>query len=361
MTKRIQLPFYIKIAFLLVAVYALMSMLFVAKSIIVPLLFSTIFGILLSPLVNGLTKLRLNRVLSILLVLLSLIIVMALSIVLFAKQLIGFSDATPLIIEKAYKIFSQIVNWISLQFDVSIENVHVMLDNTKQEIITKTKTVIGPALLNIKDVLIVGMVMPVYIFMIIYYQPLLVEFIHRLFGPENKLLVSKILNSTKFIIQRYLLALLLEAGIMAALNTIGLYILGIPYAVLLGILGALLNIIPYLGGIIAMLLYAIIALVTKEQSIYMLYILAVYTVIQLIDNNLIMPKLVGSKVKINALVAIIVVVAGGTLWGVPGMFISLPLIAIIKMICDHIESLKPWGFLLGDSMPKINIFNKSKI
>jgi predicted PurR-regulated permease PerM len=361
MTQQIKLPFYIKIAFILVSIYALVSMLFFAQSIIVPLLFSTILGILLSPLVNFLNKLKLNRVISIIIVLLSMIVLMVLGIVLFAKQLIGFSDAAPVIIEKVYKIIELIVKWISQKFDITTENVHVIFEDTKQEIITKTKTIIGPALLNIKDVLIVGMVMPVYIFMIIYYQPLLVEFIHKLYGAENKLVVSKILSSTKFIVQRYLLALLLEASIMATLNTIGLYILGIPYAILLGIFGALLNIIPYLGGIIAMALYVVIALVTKEQPIYMLYVLLLYTIIQLIDNNLIMPKLVGSKVKINALVAIIVVVLGGTLWGIPGMFVSLPVVAIVKLVCDNIESLKPWGFLLGDTMPSINMFKKNKV
>lgn len=361
MTQQIKLPFYIKITFILIGVYTLVSILFFAQSIIVPLLFSTIFAILLSPLVNYLTRIKLNRVVSILIVLLSLIFLMVLGIFIFAKQLIGFSDAAPVIIEKVYKIITEIIKWISLQFDISIENVYAMLEDTKQEIITKSKSIIGPALLNIKDVLIVGLVMPVYIFMIIYYQPLLVEFIHKLYGAENKLVVSKILSSTKFIIQRYLLALLLEAGIMATLNSIGLYILGIPYAIILGILGAILNIIPYLGGLIAMALYVVIALVTKDQSIYMLYVLILYTIIQLIDNNLIMPKLVGSKVKINALVAIIVVVLGGTLWGVPGMFVSLPLIAIVKLVCDNIESLKPWGFLLGDTMPSINIFNKNKV
>ncbi len=358
MTQLVKLPFYIKIAFILVGIYTFVAILSVAQSILVPLLFSVIFGILLSPLVNFLTRIKVNRVVSIIIVLLSLIAVLALAIMLFAKQLINFSDSAPIILEKIYKIIAEIVKWISVQFDISIDKVNVTLSDTKQEIIHKTKTVIGPALLNIKDVLIVGMVMPVYIFMIIYYQPLLIEFIHKLFGTENKSIINKILSSTKFIIQRYLLALLIEAGIMAVLNSIGLYALGIPYAVVLGIFGALLNIIPYLGGLIAMIFYALIALVTKDQSIYMLYVLILYTIIQLIDNNLIMPKLVGSRVKINALVAIIVVVLGGTLWGVPGMFISLPVIAIVKMICDNIESLKPWGFLLGDTMPSIKLFKR---
>jgi len=99
-----------------------------------------------------------------------------------------------------------------------------------------------------------------------------------------------------------------------------------------------------------------IALVTKESSLYILYVLILYTVIQFIDNNYIVPKIIGSKVKINALVAIIAVICGGALWGIAGMFLSLPLIAIAKLIFDRIEPLKPWGFLLGDTMPEISLF-----
>lgn len=360
MTKYIKLPFYIKIAFILVAVYALVSILFIAKGILVPLLFSTIFGILLSPLVNYLTKIKINRVVAILLVLISIMALLALAIALFAKQLIVFANSSTLIGDRLFTLFNEAILWISTKFDISIQNLNENIDNSKHELISKVKTVIGPALLNVKDIMFVCLVMPVYIFMIMFYQPLLLEFLRQLFGYNDRVVVNKVISSTKFIIQSYLLALLVEALIMAILNTIGLYALGIPYAVLLGVFGAILNVIPYLGGLIAMGLYVLIALVTKEHSIYMLYVVILYSVIQLIDNNLIMPKLVGSRVKINALAAIIAVVLGGTLWGVPGMFISLPLVAIVKMICDNIESLKPWGFLLGDTMPAINIFKNNK-
>jgi predicted PurR-regulated permease PerM len=145
--------------------------------------------------------------------------------------------------------------------------------------------------------------------------------------------------------------------IMAALNSIGLLILGIQYANLLGVIGAVLNLIPYIGGIVAVALPMMIALVTKTSPWFALYLLAVYYFIQLIDNNYIVPKIVASKVKVNALVSIIVILAFGALWGIPGMFISIPLTAIVKVIFDHIETLKPWGFLLGDTMPEITIFN----
>ena len=139
---------------------------------------------------------------------------------------------------------------------------------------------------------------------------------------------------------------------MATLNTTALLILGIEYALLLGIIGALLNVIPYIGGLVAVAIPMIVALATKS-SLVCVYILIIYYIIQLIDNNYIVPKIVASKVKINALFSIIVVIAGNALWGIPGMFLSIPLLAIVKLIFDHIEPLKPWGFLLGDTMPPI--------
>ena len=96
----------------------------------------------------------------------------------------------------------------------------------------------------------------------------------------------------------------------------------------------------------------IIALSTKAP-VYVLYVLSLYVFIQFIDNNYIVPKVVGSKVKLNALISILAVIAGAALWGIPGMFLSIPLMAVIKLIADRIEPLKAWGFLLGDTMPPL--------
>lgn len=134
-------------------------------------------------------------------------------------------------------------------------------------------------------------------------------------------------------------------------RTIGLLILGIEYALILGIFGALLNLIPYLGSIIAASLPMIIAVVTKTSPWFALLVLALYIFIQFIDNNFIVPKIVASKVKINALASIVAVISFGALWGIAGMLIAIPLTAIAKLIFDHIDPLKPWGYLLGDTMP----------
>ena len=157
-------------------------------------------------------------------------------------------------------------------------------------------------------------------------------------------------------IQSYLIGLIIEIALVAILDTVGLLLLGIEYAVVIGILGALLNLIPYIGSMIAVAIPMMIALVTKDSAWSAVYVLLLYYTVQLIDNNFFVPKIVASKVRINALVSIFAVLAGGALWGVPGMFLSIPLVAIIKVICDHIEPLKPIGFLLGDTMPKMAIF-----
>ena len=196
------------------------------------------------------------------------------------------------------------------------------------------------------------LIMPVYVFFIIYYKPLLMEFFARLFPKNAHAMVVDVLTQTKSLVQSYLFGLLIEAALVAALNSAALLIIGIEYAILIGVIGALLNVIPYIGGLVAVALPMLLAFATKTPA-DALYVLIAYIVVQFIDNNFFVPKIVASKVKINALVSIIVVLIGNALWGVPGMFLSIPLTAIVKVIFDRIPSLEAFGFLLGDNQPDI--------
>jgi predicted PurR-regulated permease PerM len=131
------------------------------------------------------------------------------------------------------------------------------------------------------------------------------------------------------------------------LNSLALLAIGIDYAILLGILGALLNVIPFIGGILSVTMPIIIAMVPKDSASYSILFSLMYMLIQFFDNHYITPKIVASKVKINALMAVIVVLIGNAIWGIPGMFLAIPLRGILKVIFEHIEQLRPWGFLLG--------------
>lgn len=148
-----------------------------------------------------------------------------------------------------------------------------------------------------------------------------------------------------------MVGLLLEAIVVAILNTTALLIIGVKYAVVLGVLGAILNLLPYIGGLIAILLPVLMATVTTEGYSMQLYIIIAYFIIQFIDNNILVPRIVSSKVQLNALISILAVLLGGALWGFGGMFLSIPTVAILKIIFDRIDDLKPWGELLGDEVP----------
>ena len=196
--------------------------------------------------------------------------------------------------------------------------------------------------------------------MISFYKPLLMEFLEKVAGKLHRKQVKELLFSTKSLIQSYLIGLLIEAVIVATMYSTGLLIIGIEYAILLGIIGALLNIIPYIGGVIAVILYMLIAFTTKDSASYVFWVAMLFVIVHAIDNSYIIPKVVASKVKINALVAITAVLTGGAIWGVPGMFLAIPLTGVIKLVFDRIEIVKPFGFLLGDTMPDMINFKRRK-
>jgi len=186
--------------------------------------------------------------------------------------------------------------------------------------------------------------------MILFYKSLLLEFITRLFPRERHAMVGEVLLQTRSLIQRYLVGLLLEAVIVAVLDSVGLLIIGIDYAILLGVIAALLNVIPYIGGIVAISLPMLMAIATKSPTAALL-VLVVYLAVQFVDNHYIVPAVVASRVKLNALVSIVVVLFGGALWGIAGMFLAIPITAIVKVICDRADPLQPFGYLLGDDQP----------
>ncbi len=347
----LKLPFYARATLFLLGFFALMAMLYIARGIVVPIVFAIIIAILLQPVVDLFVRIKINRLLSIAItLLLTLLVIAALGAFLFS-QASRFSESWPLLVDKFTLILNDSITWASGYFDIKPQKIHEWVIKTKGEIINTSSAAIGQTIVTVGSGLVILFLVPVYVFMILYYQPLLLDFIRRLFAKNHQSQVSEVVTQSKTVIQHYLVGLVIEAVIVAVLDASALLILGIEYAILLGIIGALLNMIPYIGGLVAVALPMMIAVATKSTAWYALYVLAAYYFIQLIDNNYIVPIIVSSKVKINALFSIIVVIAGNALWGIPGMFLSIPLLAIVKLIFDHIEPLKPWGFLLGDTMP----------
>ncbi|MCD6018306.1 MAG: yhhT [Bacteroidetes bacterium] len=357
MDKPICYPFYFKLSHILIAIIGFIFIVYVGQNIIAPLIFAMIIAILLNPLVNFLVKKRVNRLLSICIALILALLFTTGLIYFIASQLSLFSDALPQLKQKLLALLNEAEVWVSRHLNVSTSKIDAWITAQKKEGINNSTSMIGETISTVGGLFVMILLVPVYVFLFLFYKPLLLEFIHKIFPVHKDRTVNEVLAEVKALIQSYLVGLMIEAAIVTTLFTSGLLLIGIDYAILIGIIGAILNLIPYIGGIIATLLPMTLALATKEP-VHALYVLILYVSVQLIDNNLIVPKIVASKVKINALVSIVIVLIGGALWGVAGMFLSLPLIAICKVICDRIETMQPVGFLLGDNMPDVTIFKR---
>lgn len=351
--NEIQLPSFAKATIFLVGLFVFLALLYIAQEIIIPIVFSVIIAILLQPVVVFFTKRKLNRIIAICIVILLTFLILAAFGVLVFSQVSLFTESWPILVEKFTELLQNGVIWASGYFDINQQEINNYLIKAKGEIFHTDTAAIGHTLVKVGGWLIVMFLLPVYVFLILYYQPLILDFIYKVFDKSNQVKVKEIVTQTKKVIQHYLVGLLIEVAIIAVLQIATLWILGIEYAIILGVIGALLNLIPYIGGLVAVALPMMVALVTQPNAWIAIWILVIYYIIQLIDNNYIVPIIVSSKVKINALFSIIAILVGNALWGVSGMFLSIPLLAILKLIFDHIESLKPYGFLLGDTMPSL--------
>ena len=353
--RSLQLPLYMKATIISIGVLALLAMMYVGRAIIVPFIFAVIFAIMLHPIVRFFLRRNMPRLIAIIVTLFLALLVLTACGVLVYSQARRFAESWPTLVERFTAVLDQSIAWVSARFGVQAQNIRDWIARAQGELVNTSGGAIGRLLVSVGNGVTVALLVPVYMFMILFYQPLILEFIHRIFSVGHQGQVSRMVTQAKSVIQRYLVGLVIEVVIMATLNSVALLILGIDYAILLGVIGAVLNLIPLIGGIVSVVLPIMITLATTSSAWYVLYVIAAFSFIQLVDNNFIIPKIVASKVKINALFSILVVIAGNALWGIPGMFLSIPLLAMAKLLFDNIEPLKPWGFLLGDTMPRMAV------
>jgi predicted PurR-regulated permease PerM len=317
--------------------------LFSLQGILAPLMFALIIAILLNPLVNSLRKRKLPHVVSIIIAMLLSTVVIWIFFYILSDQLASFSDQLPVLRQKLSAMLLQLQQWVQQTFSIAISK-QVQLIN---ELLNSSKGMVGQTLNTVLGAVSVLVLIPVYIFLFLFYKQLMLDFLYDVLTTTDSKQVADILGESKTAVQSYMVGLLLEALIIAVLNSVALLLLGVEYAILLGVIGALMNILPYIGGIIAIALPVLMSTVTTEGFSTQVGIVIAYLIIQMIDNNFIVPLIVSSKVKINALFSIVAVLLGGALWGISGMFLSIPVTGILKIMFDRIDGLQPWGKLLG--------------
>ncbi|RZJ79551.1 MAG: AI-2E family transporter, partial [Chryseobacterium sp.] len=221
-------------------------------------------------------------------------------------------------------------------------------DNAKENAKSSGSSVMGVLVTGVASSLAMMILLPIYTFLILFYRKLIRQFFIDVFASAKKDQVEEVLAESNTIVRAYMVGLIIEMVIVTVLNATGFFIIGIQYAIFLAVLAAILNMIPYIGMLVASVLCMAVTLTSADSFTAVLWTGIILVVVQFIDNNFIMPYIVGSKVRINALFSIVGVLVGGLIAGIAGMFLSIPVIAIMKAVFDRVDDLKPWGMLLGD-------------
>jgi len=269
----------------------------------------------------------------------------------FSYQLSALFSDFPTIKQNISAHLTNLSAWIEKRMNFSSRQ---QLDIIHQQS-EKALDLAGVALSNFANsltgFLLYATLVPLYIFLMLTYKNLLLHFLFLWFKPEQRNNVRAALKETEVIIKSYLGGLLIQITYMIVLVGGTLWVIGIEHALLIGIIFAFLNLIPYIGALIGIIIGILLTLASTQDIQPLFIVMIVIGAAQFLDNNILMPRIVGSKVSINALASICGVIIGGALAGIIGMFLSLPVMAILKVVFQRTESMYQWSVLLGDEVP----------
>jgi len=345
--KQISLPYYAKLAFVLIILIAVSYVAILGKDLLAPLVFSFLFAMLLLPLARFLqNKCRLPRGAASMLSVILFTAFVALVIYIVAMQLSSLSSDWPEIKAQIMQSVDQLHRWTVNKFHFQW-NAQVLA--ITKEVNAQGATVIGTTLLSASSMVLFLVFIFIYTFFILFYRKILISFLLKAFGNESEVLVFDVAEQIQYIMKKYISGLFLEMITVCAIVFGLLSLLGVKYAFLLALITCLFNLIPYVGIFSAALISTFLTLGTLGPA-KAAEVAAAIIAVHLVDSNIIMPRIVGSKVRLNALVVVLGVVVGEMIWGISGMFLAIPVLAIVKIIFDRVSDLKPWGLLLGDEI-----------
>ena len=333
-----------RVTIVLVMLIAIGYLIFIGSSIIIPFALSALIAILLMPICVFLEKRRVPKMISSFIAVAVATIFIGGVLYFLSAQIASFLNDSAAIEKGLNQHLLNLQKWIRSTFGLSFKE--------QSQLITKFGSVgeagLGSTMSSLSDVLFTLSLLPICIFLFLYYREMLKRFIVDVFSNTPKARVAEVIQQSRGVIQNYMQGLIIEMIIVAVINAVGFFIIGIQFPIFLAVFAAILNLLPYIGMLIASIFCALITLTTSPDIKDAVLCVAVLIIVQFIDNNIIMPRVVGSKVKLNALITIVAVLIGGALAGVAGMFLSIPGLAILKIIFDRVEELKPWGMLFGD-------------
>ncbi len=344
-------PLTVKRAIELLGLIAIVTVIVIGQDIIMPILMAFFISIMLLPVYRFLRNRKVPESLSIVIPIILVAMFVALLVWFFSAQVADLVKDFPQIKKNVSLHLTSLSEWVSRKTNYSTSEQLKFIDQKGNDLLNLAGKVAGGAAVTLSSVFVFIGLLPIYIYLIMFYKDILLRFTFMWFKSDHHPKVKEAVFETENMIKSYLIGLLIQISYMTILLGGILMLFGIKHALLIGIIFALLNLIPYVGALIGNIIGVLLTLTSSQELWPVVTVLGVIAFVQFLDNNILMPRIVGSKVKINALFAILGVFVGGSIAGVSGMFLALPIIAVLKIIFDRTEMFKHWGVLLGDERP----------
>ncbi len=343
----VKLPGYVKFTIALFGIIMAMWIMMFAKTVLLPLAFAGLLSLLLLPVCNFFESLKIPRALSVILCILLVAIILTFIIWFFSTQIVAFTSSLPSFTYQIKQTLENSEGFIEKYFGVEPVRQIEWLKQSLLNFIQRSSSLFTTTLSTTATAFAAMALVPIYTFFFLHYRDFFLQFIFYVLKGNEEEEVEEVVNKIQSVVQNYLTGILMVMLIVGTLNCIGLLALGIEHAIFFGTLAGLLNLIPYIGVTIGSLLPILFTIMTMDSWFYPIGVAIIFSVVQMLEGNLITPYIVGSKVRINPLAAILALIFGGLIWGTAGMVLFIPLVAILKVILDAVPSTRPYGFILG--------------
>jgi len=323
------------------------GILYFGQPILVPLCFGMLFAMLMTPMcirLDAKMKRSLSSLLCTIIVLVSLSVIMGIII----WQLTSLVEQFPVIRKQLGKLLIIIQKFVQESFSVDPEKLNHFVQSQRTDVIASTGQYLRQLIESVSTTIVTLLLSAVFTFLFLYGKERYETFFVKLYNDQDPVHIRSIVKKVSLVAEQYLLGRVYTVLILFVMYVIGLPIIGVENAILLSAICALLSIIPYVGNTLATIFSVLMVLITEDGYSAALWTGGLQVFIHSVDDYFIEPYIVGSNVNLSALSTIVIIMCGALLWGIPGTILFIPMLAIVKIICDHVEPLRPFGYLMGD-------------
>jgi predicted PurR-regulated permease PerM len=342
-------PLYVKVTIILLMVILSFYAIIMAKDFLYPIVLGVLFGYLVYPIANFFEKKGLPRIPSSLIGIAFFVFVVGFTLISIYKQTGNLLDNFPLYKQRALSNIDNMESLIEQQFGIADLRLADFLRSRVKSIFEAGSDQMNRLFSNITGTLFSLAILPVYMFLFLYYRTKLAYFIMKLIAKENRPIAVDVLNRFSSVVPRYMGGVSTVVIIIMILNTSGLYFLGLEHPLVFGIVSGLFAFIPYFGVLIGGSIPVTFALLTGDSPFLAAQLVVFFPIINSIENNILTPNIVGSSLRLNPMMIILGVIGAGMVWGLPGMFSIVPLLAMFNIMTESVPKLHPYSFLLGET------------